>query len=477
MPKALTKWTRTDVESGADLGAGPRPATTVHLVPFDPGLPRRLPNTDFDSQCDCACFAVQSEALPLLHSPVSFYLELTPTCNNRCPTCGNVFTVGGPGRRQVRSALSPLDDQGWGQILTKVRAHAHRLKLTGGEPTLHRQFGSIVGQVAKLDIPFTILTNGRWPAPERTLALLQGISSFEGFLVSVHGPTARSHQAFTETPGSFAETLANTRRAVQAGLDVSLSCIITQHNWNQVAEMLKLARQLGAGSVVFNRYLGPDTPGISASREELRSAVQTITALRRAGEPVKLGNCLPACFAPTDQPGCLAGLAFVTIDPWGRVRPCNHARLLCGSLLEQPLEEIWRSPGFEQWRNYSPAPCQGCAEAAICRGGCQAQALACGLDADPLISAGSQPSGRRPPQTWTFYDQARPVACFSRRPEEFGWLLSAGNRLSGVSHEAQDVLDALDGHTPLRKIAAQHGPAGLALVASLYQQGMVELRI
>jgi radical SAM protein with 4Fe4S-binding SPASM domain len=240
--------------------------------------------------------------------------------------------------------------------------------------------------------------------------------------------------------------------------------------------MLDLARQIGASSVVFNRYIGPAIAGLTASPSELGSAIRRIRALRRGGAPIRFGNCLPLCFAATGQGACLAGRAFLTVDPWGRVRPCNHAPITCGSLLRQSVEQVWTSPGLEGWRNWQPPACTSCTAFSYCRGGCQAQALCFSLEADPLTDRASLPAGDRIPAEMALFEQARPTGHFTRHPQHFGSLLMAGNRLFPVGREMLGALDMLDGRSTLRQIEAAYGPPGLALVASLYQQGMVELQ-
>lgn len=446
---------------------------TVRLVPFAVDPPARLAWTGPGAQCDCACFTLEGESLPVLQAPISFYLELTPFCNNQCPQCGNVFTSRG---RQTRQRALPrsLEAAQWAQILDKIHPYSYRLKLTGGEPTIHPEFEAILASVARLDLPFTLFTNGRWLAPERLLTALKGMPNFQGFLISLHGPTVASHEAFTRCPGSFDETLTNVQKAVEANLPVSLSCIITHHNWHRTEEMLRLARRLGATSVVFNRYLGPEATGLSPSQQELHSAVLSVRALRAAGEPVKFGNCFPQCFLSTGQTGCLAGVAFLTIDPWGRVRPCNHTSSVCGNLLQQSVEEIWDSPELNQWRTQYATQCRDCAAFSTCRGGCRAQASLCSQDLDPLATH-PLPVFKGPPVEWSVCEQARPLGRFVTRPERFGTLLLAGNRLFPVRRELQSVLTALDGQTSMRQIHERHGAAGLALIASLYQHGMVDL--
>jgi radical SAM protein with 4Fe4S-binding SPASM domain len=446
----------------------------VRLASADPGFPPRLALAELGSQCDCACRVVEGEELVLLQTPVSFYLELTPSCNNRCHSCGNVFVEQGTDRK-LSNRCSPLSAEEWEQILAKIQPYAHRLKLTGGEPTLHPEFDAIVQLVASHKIPFTVLSNGRWTAPDQFVQLLKHIPTFEGVLVSLHGPSPASHEAFTRVAGSFTEALQGVRTAAEAGLRVSLSCIITHHNWHQVAEMVGLAQQLGAESVVFNRYLGHDIAGLTASTSELRTAVGTITTLREAGHPLKLGNCLPECFIHTGQAGCLAGLAFFTVDPWGQVRPCNHAPMLAGDLLLQSVEEIWHSLEMERWRRLTPSQCRDCPLTASCRGGCRAQALVLGQGADPLIKGPPQAIIVPRPPELTFYAQARPVGHFVNRTEAFGAILISGNRLYPVAHEMQGVLNMLDGRFTLQQIEAAHGTDGLSLVGSLYQHNMLHL--
>jgi radical SAM protein with 4Fe4S-binding SPASM domain len=466
-PKPAAQPHTGDVARSAQSSRLDLSGPVVKLVPQDPGLPPRASVVEPDTQCDCACLAVEGQAIPPLQAPVSFFLELTPSCNNRCPGCGNVFSERGPGG-PVLSAKQ------WGQILDRIQASAFRLKLTGGEPTCHPEFETIVEQIAGRDIPFTLFTNGRWGSPKRLITLLGSIPGIKGLLVSLHGPTAFSHEAFTSVAGSFVETVLNTQRAIEAGLQVSLSCIITQHNWDLTDDVVDLAHKIGASSVVFNRYLGREILGLTASTSQLQSALQQIQALRAAGEPVRLGNCVPQCFASTGQSGCLSGIALLTVDPWGRARPCNHSPLLCGNLLEQTVEEVWRDPVMDRWRQYIPAPCKTCALLPTCRGGCRAQAMISGKS-DPLIRSPFHPAAGQPTQELLLFEHARPVGRFACQPEGFGTLLIAGNRLFPLAHDMHLLLEMLDGQNTLSQIQARCGQPGLATVASLYQQGMIEL--
>ena len=385
-----------------------------------------------DKQCDCACLEPGLLIHPPDH-PLFCYVELTSACNNHCLGCGNVF---------VDDRTSPpLSSSEWQAILTKLHPHIHRLKLTGGEPTMHPEFEDIIGIIQKLDTPFALFTNARWHTPARLIALLRDTPQCKGLLISLHGATATSHDAFTNVPGSFYETHTNIGRAVAAGLSVTASTVITKHNWQEIGAIVALSQELGAHHAVFNRYLGPPLPEIEPSQEQLQHAIQTIEYISQwptnGQQPkVKFGNCIPQCFYPSSSIGCLAGIAYCSIDPWGNVRPCNHAPLICGNLLEQSLEEIWNSEAMEYWRGLIPSQCKHCLELPKCHGGCQALAMLLGMDKDPLIG--------------------KPVLTKAQEPTE-KLALEGTQPLSRFNHKARVVTDVLDEQHYARSIGALGG--------------------
>lgn len=417
-----------------------------------------------------------------LSAPVLYALELTPACNNRCPGCFNVF-VEDQGDRPALEKPPPLPLEGWREILTKIKPHAHLIKLTGGEPTLHPEFAGIVSLLRELDIPFSIFTNGGWLEPESVIALLRDTPQFRGFLISLHGAIPASHDAFSATPGSFQRTTENIRQATAAGLPVSISTVLHKHNLGEIKAIATLASELGADHVVFNRYLGLEREGISLSDKELRQAVRQIGRMQKTTAignrrskiaNVRFGNCIPQCFMRNSSTGCLAGVAYCTIDPWGNMRPCNHSPRLCGNLLEVPVETAWRSTVMEGFRELIPAECYTCVAFSQCHGGCRALAEELGLPGDPLMRGRMEHEAKSIEQI-SLYEGLRPVARCAMREEEFGYVLLRGNRVVPLAFEDKAILDTCDGQHTLREIMEAYGQDGLWLVVRLWRKGLVEL--
>ena len=458
------------------VGQAFQPATAVGQA-FQPAnaTGKRPVSSHQDCDCDCQCACPTDGApIPVLSLPVAYYLELTPACNSRCPGCGNVYAAG-------RASLPPpLAGEAWRALIARLASHAGQFKLTGGEATLHPAFAQIVHAVEERGIPFTLFTNGRWPHPAALVHLLRDAATCEGLLVSLHGPDAATHEAFSGVPGSFDETAANVRRAVEAGLDVAISMVIHRHNWDHVEETLDLSLSLGANHVVCNRFVGAPGAEVAPSQAQVRAAVATVEALRAAGQPVRFGNCIPQCFAVSSSRGCTAGSTFATLDPWGRMRPCNHAPLVAGDLRTQSVEEVWQGQAMARWRSLVPAGCATCPALAACHGGCRAQALLAGQDQDPLVRGVLEETRRqgdkgtrRPDPVLPLYAGLRPVGRFTHRFEGGVGVLLCKSTVVPVPPGCDGVIPKLDGSMTLRQIGRQYGGAAVDWVGALHQEGMV----
>lgn len=333
---------------------------------------------------DCGLNGAKPLLQPL-HAPTIYSLELTALCNNQCPGCSNVF-VTDKAKRTTLSKTHQIPLAEWEKIIDVIAPHATSVKLTGGESTLHPDFHEITDLLAYHQIPFTIFSNGRWRKPQELLISLKSNRYLKGFLISLHGSSPHSHDLFMGHEGAFAETIENISLATNAGYIVHTNTVITSASAREIGQIVELSKNLGARAAVFNRYIGTPIPTISPTPLQLQSAISLLNSLKRAGANVQLGACVPLCFVDTFSTGCLAGTAYCTIDPWGNLKPCNHALPSPGNILVHSLEELWSSKMMDQWRNKTMSSCSGCSLYTTCRGGCRADAFLNNLDIDPLMT-------------------------------------------------------------------------------------------
>jgi radical SAM protein with 4Fe4S-binding SPASM domain len=398
-------------------------------------------------------------------APTTFTLELTADCNSACVGCGNVFS----------HSPAALSSEAWQTLLDRIAPYAVVLRLSGGEPTLHPEFDAVLRAVNALGKPFVLFTNGFWLDSEEVLEALCSCRNLDGILVSLHGPSAEIHGEFTGVD-SFASVVGNIRQAVALGLRVSTNTVLTQAVFPYLEAMADFALGLGAWSAAFSRYYGPPLPGVELADDQLLEAAGRIATMHAADRRVRFNNSIPFCFSPTPTKQCPAGWSHATVDPWGRVRPCNHSAWILGDLGAEPITAIWQGEAAQRWRALVPEPCAGCEAFAHCRGGCKAQGLVRGNSHDPLIK-GALTIARRPEpvERLVLPPTVRPVLSCTLIDEAWGFQLVNRNSRVSLAPAARKLVSALDGTTTLQDIQARWGERALNLVGLLYEKGLVEL--
>jgi len=329
----------------------------------------------------------QSVFYPPQALPRVITLEITTACNNFCSGCANVeLSRNKAGRKNTSGFMLH-----WREVLEKIfRASKGDviLRLSGGEPTLHPEFESIIQMIMQMGIPFAILSTGRWNKirRENLIRILQGENAFLGFLVSLHGSDAKNHCAFTESPEkSFTETCNNIAVTCKNGLRVFTNSVISNKNWDDVEKIYLLSQQLGAEMAVFNRFIAKEH-ALLPSTVQLKGAIQSILRLQAQGGACRISNSMPKCFFPNNSYATPAGFELCHISPSGRVRPDNFSHFSFGNLFETDLEQIWHSDKAHFFRNHFPDSCLDCAALPSCRGGLKSLSIESpNAQGDPLM--------------------------------------------------------------------------------------------
>jgi radical SAM protein with 4Fe4S-binding SPASM domain len=309
-----------------------------------------------------------SAAIPTI--PTIVTLELTTLCNQFCSGCANVEL---PRQKALRNKHATTMVN-WKEIIDTVMVQTGKkviIRLSGGEPTLHPQFVDIVQYIDKLNVPYTLLTTGKWGNSMKTnnlIKLFKNCNNFVGMLVSLHGSNAAMHNAFVESSEKgYAEILNNIQLATQNGLRVFTNTVLTSLNYNQIDNILQIAQQHGATYSVFNRFIGDNHP-LQLTEEQLIEAIQRVKILRGGGTACRIGNSIPSCFHPMTNFPTVAGYELCHISPDGRVRPDNLTSFHFGNILKEKLTDIWQSDNAKAYRNWYPSVCRQCAAFSACRG-------------------------------------------------------------------------------------------------------------
>jgi radical SAM protein with 4Fe4S-binding SPASM domain len=368
-----------------------------------------------------------------------------------------------------------MDVEQWTKIIAGIQPYAKSLRITGGEPTLHKQFALLLGQVDLLGIPFVLFTNGNWRNADAVIETLLGCANLKGLLVSLHGSHADAYQDFTGVD-AFEKVLANIRLATSAGLRVATNTLLLTNTLDHLPVIAEAAFAAGAANVSFGRYYGPALKGLSPTPAVLKRALSQIAEMRQKDRRISLSNCVPACFSPNEDfggGGCTSGFTHCTIGPAGDVRPCTHSEVVLGYMPHDDIAGLWKSAALTQWRNLIPDDCLDCRALSTCRGGCRAVARKLATPYDPLHV---KPLKAEPQFTVIEVGLLdRPKLSCSVEATKFGFVLSGSGHYVTLSHHSLPILQMLDGKTTVKKIKREHGPASLELIGGLLQQRLVEL--
>ncbi len=319
------------------------------------------------------------------------YFYLTEGCNLRCRHCWIMS------EQESVSAAQPkalLDVNLFESILEEATPLGlHSVKLTGGEPFLHHEIHRILEIIRARRLKLVVETNAVLLTPE--LAAMVS-SCHEPFVsVSLDGADADTHEWVRQVPGSFRGAIRGIENLVQAGMKPQIIFTIMKKNRGQVQDIIRLARELKAGSVKFN-ILQPSPRGDKMRADGETLSMSAMLELTRWLEqelaptvdlPLFFGH--PPAFSPLKRvfgpyaPQYRCGiLGIIGVLANGSYALCgigSHIpELVFGHASRDSLAEVWQNnPVLREIREGLPERlggiCHDCLLKKVCMGSCLAQ--------------------------------------------------------------------------------------------------------
>ncbi len=265
-------------------------------------------------------------------------LELTRQCNLRCAHC----YVGSA--RSFNSGMRPelKTDKVLGLLDEICDSGCLSLLITGGEPLLRPDFGQIYSRARENGMLVTIFTNGTL-VNEEALDLFSDLPPHT-VEISLYGATARTYEAVTGIPDSYAKCIKGIEALLNRGIAVGLKTVLMSLNQHEFCEIRKMAEQYGVkfrfDSDIFPRFDGDRMPLALRVSAEAAVAVDLSEPERReswqrflnSNNEFRLGERLYCC---------CAGRTSFHIDAAGFLSPCLMIRNLNFDLLAGSFAEGW----------------------------------------------------------------------------------------------------------------------------------------
>jgi len=165
-----------------------------------------------------------------------FNLRLGYACNNSCVMCYFYDKLG------IAIDLSTEEVKKY--ILLAKEEDVSVLTLTGGEPTMRKDFLYLISYANKIGIPFiAVQTNGRMFYYEEFVKKMSNIENLE-FLIPVYGHNERIHDAITRSPGSFNQTIQGIKNLLKYDQRFIAKTVIMKSNYKYLPNIIRFLTDL-----------------------------------------------------------------------------------------------------------------------------------------------------------------------------------------------------------------------------------------
>ena len=307
-------------------------------------------------------------------APYRMDLAITYRCNNDCAHCYNARARNFP----------ELTTAQWIQIIDRLwELGVPHLVFTGGEATLRNDLPELIrhaesnGQITGLN------TNARRLMSEPYLCQLVE-AGLDHIQITVESCDEQIHDEMMRSRGSFRQTIAGLKNALDSSLYVMTNTTMLQNNAHTIPDTLDFLADLGVPTVGLNAliYSGNGLSVGTGLRESELQPILDVAQHKTAERGQKLIWYTPTQYCQFDPTanhlgvkGCTAALYSMCIESNGDVLPCQSYYHSLGNILDHSWDSIWNHELSVQLRERQnlPAKCEGCSLVAECGGGCPLQ--------------------------------------------------------------------------------------------------------
>ncbi len=306
-------------------------------------------------------------------APLRMDMALTFRCQNNCIHC----YAGGP------HETPELTTQQWRQVIDRLSdIGIFILTFTGGEPTLREDLPELLLYAQNKGMVTGLISNGRRLKDKAYVETLEK-AGLDFVQVTLESHKAEVHDLMTASSGSWKETVAGIRNAVNSQIYVTTNSTLSQHNAPEFLDTVDFIRVLGVdafgcNSLIYSGKAESVSQEFALTFDQLNELLPKIRVkAQQLGLKFLWYTPTQYCRFDPVQAGlgvksCTAALINMCVAPNGDVYPCQSYFESLGNILTDKWIQIWNHPVAVKIRirAYAEAKCKNCPQLQVCGGGC-----------------------------------------------------------------------------------------------------------
>ena len=306
-------------------------------------------------------------------APIRMDLAVTFNCLNNCIHC----YAGGPHKTEELSTLQ------WQKVIDKLSdIGVFIVTFTGGEPTLRKDLPGLLHYAQNKGMVSGLITNGRKLQDKNYVNTLEK-AGLDFVQVTLESHLPEVHDLITASKGSWKDTVAGIKNAVNSQIYVTTNTTLNKHNASTFLTTIDFIKKLGVAAFGCNSLIYSGKAN-AVSQEFALSIERLCKLLPEISEKAQRLNMKFLWYTPTQYcrlnpvelglgiKSCTAAMVNMCVGPNGEVYPCQSYFQSLGNILTDPWNKIWNHPLAIQLRNrtYAEQKCENCSELKLCGGGC-----------------------------------------------------------------------------------------------------------
>lgn len=309
----------------------------------------------------------------LSENPVlmSFQIELTSKCNERCIHCYI------PNECKIHH----MEDELFYNVVKQLKElNVFNVTLSGGECMAHPKFKEYLRYLKQEGFFVVILSNLTLLNDE--IIQIMKENSAVNVRTSLYSMNPEHHDKITQLKESFEKTKTAILKLLENDIPVEVNCPVmkinkddyeqvlawcTEHNIRSHADYIMMAKCDGDTSNLENRLSLEEASKIISNIVNGDSHIQNLILA-----PTFEDTCKKLQFNP-DRKLCGAGVSYICMESDGSVYPCpGWQSMIIGDLNKTALSEIWIYSDKLKWlrslkmKDMGKGKCCNCDKAAFC---------------------------------------------------------------------------------------------------------------